>query len=304
MCLSRERMWIQWGAEKAILKNRQLKVKKILFLRHRRGFPAFWMCVPCHECCIIWISSLCLPLRTRHCIPTTLFQPQQKEAAGSEFFWSTSRDIRLTCSGVIRCFLFLINCAEISFHPARLAWTQLKPSVTRVKYVYMFKINIQRHIFEQIRQGCSYWTQRPLLHRVRASEDTSAPHSREKSLNFLSILDQQSSYCFSRNSFTGFSAGRNADSRHVSVLSVVSWCTDFPSRANPQNLTKVFSSDLSELAAVFRASTPLWSLSVLQHWTLKQPAHFFFQVSRSFKKTPLSENGFETFNSTGITADP
>lgn len=206
MCLSRERMWIQWEAGKAILKNRQLKVKKILFLRHRRGFPAFWMCVPCHECCIIWISSLCLPLRTRHCIPTTLFQPQQKEAAGSEFFWSTSRDIRLTCSGVIRCFLFLINYAWELFSSSQTCVNRAKASVTGVKYVYMFKINIQRHIFEQIRQGCSYWTQRPLLHRVKASEDTSVPHSREKSLHFLSILDQQSSYCFSRNSFTGFSA--------------------------------------------------------------------------------------------------
>lgn len=103
--------WVsKMGSWSRFLKNSELKGKTTL--SHRRKLQASWMCVPCHECCIIWISSLCLPPRPWHCIPTTLFQPQQKEAAGSEFFWSTSTDIRLTCSGVIRCFLFLINCTE------------------------------------------------------------------------------------------------------------------------------------------------------------------------------------------------
>lgn len=30
----------------------------------------------------------------------------------------------------------------------------------------------------------------------------------------------------------------------------------------------------------------------------------YFQVSRTFKKAPLAHNGFRTFNSAGITADP
>lgn len=55
------------------LKNSELKGKTTC--TRGRDFQASWKCVPCHESCIIWISSLCLPsltmtLHTNYFVPT------------------------------------------------------------------------------------------------------------------------------------------------------------------------------------------------------------------------------------------
>lgn len=59
-------------------------------------------------------------------------------------------------------------------------------------------------------------------------------------------------------------------------------------RANPQNTRKVVSSDPSDPLYVFRMSTLLWALTVLQHETLKQQL-VFFKFPGVFT-TPLSRN--------------
>lgn len=81
-------------------------------------------------------------------------------------------------------------------------------------------------------------------------------------------------------------------------------------RANPQNTRKVVSSDPSDPLYVFRMSTLLWALTVLQHETLKQQPQFsFFFFFSSFQEFSqrhchATQTAFETFHSVGITADP
>lgn len=48
------------------------------------------------------------------------------------------------------------------------------------------------------------------------------------------------------------------------------------------------------------------SCGIYQYCNMEISSNIYssFQVSRSFKKAPLPNNGFETFNSTGITTVP